>query len=91
MRRDAHVQTAAFDPSRRFALAMLFWALLASGQINMRTVGDWQMLSAKLINQPVGLAARQDTLMSPKIATQNSNRFSQARAETEMELLGTLE
>jgi len=33
---------------------MLFWALLASGQINMRKV---QTLSTKLIDQPIDLAA----------------------------------
>jgi hypothetical protein len=29
--------------------AMLFWALLASGQINMRKVDGWQSLAIKLI------------------------------------------
>jgi putative transposase len=37
--------------------AMLFWALLASGQINMRKVDRWQTLAAKLIDQPIDLAA----------------------------------
>src|ERR1700731_2839103 len=37
--------------------AMLFWALLASGQINMRKVDGWQMLAANLIGQPIDLAA----------------------------------
>jgi hypothetical protein len=32
---------------------MLFWALLASGQINMRKVDGWQTLAAKPIDQPV--------------------------------------
>jgi putative transposase len=31
---------------------MLFWALLASGQINMRKVDGWQTLATKLIDQP---------------------------------------
>jgi hypothetical protein len=35
---------------------MLFWALLASGQINMRKVG-WQTLATKPIDQPIDLAA----------------------------------
>ena len=37
--------------------AMLFWALLASGQINMRKVDGWQTLATKLIDQPIELAA----------------------------------
>ena len=37
--------------------AMLFWALLASGQINMRKVDGWQTLATNLINQPIDLAA----------------------------------
>jgi hypothetical protein len=36
---------------------MLFWALLASGQINMRKVDGWQTLATKLIDHPIGLAA----------------------------------
>jgi hypothetical protein len=43
--------------------AMLFWALLASGQINMRKVDGWQTLSAKLIDQPIDLAAQNDIFM----------------------------
>ena len=34
-----------------------FCALLASGQINMRKVDDWQTLSTKRIDQPIDLAA----------------------------------
>jgi transposase-like protein len=37
--------------------AMLFWALLASGQINMRKVDGWQTLATKPIDQPIDLAA----------------------------------
>ena len=37
--------------------AMLFWALLASGQINMRKVDGWQTLATKPIDQPISLAA----------------------------------
>jgi hypothetical protein len=40
--------------------AMLFWALLASGQINMRKVDDWKTLTAKLIDQQLDLAAYYD-------------------------------
>jgi hypothetical protein len=36
---------------------MLFWALLASGQINMRKVDGWQTLDTKPIAQPIDLAA----------------------------------
>ena len=37
--------------------AMLFWALLASGEINMRQVDGWQSLATKPIDQPIDLAA----------------------------------
>jgi len=37
--------------------AMLFWALLASGQITMRKVDGWQSLTQKLADQPIDLAA----------------------------------
>jgi hypothetical protein len=37
--------------------AMLFWALLASGQINMRKVDGWKTLAEKPIAQPIDLAA----------------------------------
>jgi len=37
--------------------AMLFWALLASGQINMRKADRWQTLAVKPSNQPIDLAA----------------------------------
>jgi transposase-like protein len=37
--------------------AMLFWALLASGQINMRRVDGWQTLATTTIDQPIDLAA----------------------------------
>jgi transposase-like protein len=37
--------------------AMLFWALLASGQISMRKVDGWQSLAAKPFDQPIDLAA----------------------------------
>lgn len=42
---------------RRVTAAMLFWALLASGQINMRKVDGWQTLATKPIDQPIDLAA----------------------------------
>ncbi len=38
--------------------AMLFWALLASGQITMRKVNGWQTLGEKLAAPlPIDLAA----------------------------------
>jgi Transposase, Mutator family len=46
--------------------AMLFWALLASGQINMRKVDGWQTLATKPIDQPIDLAAWSTTINLPK-------------------------
>jgi len=37
--------------------AMLFGALLASGQINMRRVDGWQTLATKPIDPPIDLSA----------------------------------
>jgi putative transposase len=37
--------------------AMLFWALLASGQIRMRKIDGWQSLATPVTDQPVALAA----------------------------------
>jgi len=37
--------------------AMLFWALLASGQITMRKVDGWQSLTEKPSDQIIDLAA----------------------------------
>jgi putative transposase len=50
------IKTQTVLPSAETA-AMLFWALLASGQINMRKVDGWQTLATKLSDQPVDLAA----------------------------------
>lgn len=50
------IKTQTVLPSAETA-AMLFWALLASGQINMRKVDGWQTLDAKPIAQPIDLAA----------------------------------
>lgn len=36
---------------------MLFWALLASGQITMRKVDGWETLAEPLSDQPIDLAA----------------------------------
>ena len=37
--------------------AMLFWALLASGQITMRKVDGWETISQKIADQTIDLAA----------------------------------
>jgi hypothetical protein len=37
--------------------AMLFWALLACGQINMRKVDGWRTLATKPTDHPIDLAA----------------------------------
>jgi putative transposase len=50
------IKTQTVLPSAATA-AMLFWALLASGQISMRKVDGWQTLAEKLIAQPIDLAA----------------------------------
>ena len=50
------IKTQTVLPSAETA-AMLFWALLASGQICMRKVDGWQTLASKPIAQPVDLAA----------------------------------
>ena len=50
------IKTQTVLPSADTA-AMLFWALLASGQITMRKVDGWQTLASKPIDQPIDLAA----------------------------------
>src|ERR1700716_3410036 len=50
------IKTQTVLPSADTA-AMLFWALLASGQINMRKVDGWQTLAAKPFDQQFDLAA----------------------------------
>jgi putative transposase len=50
------IKTQTVLPSADTA-AMLFWALLASGQMNMRKVDGWQTLATKPIDQPIDLAA----------------------------------
>ena len=50
------IKTQTVLPSADTA-AMLFWALLASGQINMRKVDGWQTLATTIIDQPIDLAA----------------------------------
>src|ERR1700726_1108669 len=50
------IKTQTVLPSADTA-AMMFWALLASGQINMRKIDGWQTLATKPIDQPIDLAA----------------------------------
>jgi putative transposase len=50
------IKTQTVLPSAETA-AMLFWALLASGQISMRKVDGWQTLATQPIAQPIDLAA----------------------------------
>src|SRR6184192_2282348 len=50
------IKTQTVLPSAETA-AMLFWALVASGQITMRKVDGWQTLSLGPIDQPIDLAA----------------------------------
>jgi putative transposase len=49
------IKTQTVLPSAGTA-AMLFWALLASGQITMRKINGWQTL-AEPAHQPIDLAA----------------------------------
>src|SRR5450756_1845780 len=50
------IKTQTVLPSADTA-AMLFWALLASGQINMRKVDGWHTLATAPIDQPIDLVA----------------------------------
>ena len=50
------IKTQTVLPSAETA-AMLFWALLAAGQIAMRKVDGWQSLNQKLADKPIDLAA----------------------------------
>ena len=52
----ARIKTQTVLPSAETA-AMVFWALLASGQITMRKVDGWQSLTQKLADNPIDLAA----------------------------------
>ncbi|WP_201456007.1 transposase, partial [Bradyrhizobium macuxiense] len=50
------IKTQSVLPSADTA-AMLFWALLASGQINLRKVDGWRTLDTKPDDQPIDLVA----------------------------------
>ena len=49
------IKTQTVLPSAETA-AMLFWALLTSGQISMRKIASWQTF-AQPVDQPINLAA----------------------------------
>ena len=53
---ERRIKTQTVLPSAD-AAAMLFWALLASGQISMRKVDGWKTIAQKPIAQPINLAA----------------------------------
>ncbi|KWV59697.1 transposase [Bradyrhizobium macuxiense] len=50
------IKTQTVLPSADTA-AMLFWALLASGQINLRKVDGWRTLDTKPADHPIDLVA----------------------------------
>ena len=50
------IKTQTILPSAETA-AMLFWALLAAGQITMRKVNGWQTLGEPLTDRAIDLAA----------------------------------
>ncbi len=50
------IKTQTVLPSAETA-ALLFWALLAAGQITMRKVDGWQTLTHKIADKPIDLAA----------------------------------
>src|SRR6059058_2311824 len=50
------IKTQTMLPSAETA-AMLFWALLASGQITMRKVDGWPTLAQRATDQTIDLAA----------------------------------
>jgi len=54
-KRRIKIQTVLPPPPR--LQRMLFWALLASGQIPVRQVDGWQSLTQKLADKPIDLAA----------------------------------
>jgi len=68
------IKTQTVLPSADTA-AMLFWALLASGQIIMRKVDGWQTLSQKPSDQLVDVAADQITSSYRRLRQNNSNHI----------------
>ena len=66
------IKTQTVLPSAETA-AMLFWALLASGQITMRKVDGWKSIADKPSDQTIDQAESSDNLMQPEDASGNSN------------------
>ena len=71
------IKTQTVLPSAETA-AMLFWALLASGQITMRKVDGWQSLTQKLADQSIDLAAGPRILIQPETANQIPTQIATA-------------
>src|SRR4029077_18081355 len=74
------IKTQTVLPSAETA-AMLFWALLASGQITMRKVDGWKTLSEKLSAssaQLVVVSACTDNFIVPETAPEKSNHIRDA-------------
>ena len=51
------IETQAVLPSAEAAVMMLFWALLAQGQLSMRKIDGWQSLAHPLADSAIDLAA----------------------------------
>ena len=70
------IKTQTVLPSADTA-AMLFWALLASGQINMRKIDGWQTLAIKPIDHPIDPRSLKRYLhVTGDRATPNSNHIT---------------
>jgi hypothetical protein len=54
---------------------MLFWTLLASGQVNLRKVDGWQTLATAPIDQPIDLAPNQIASSSWRFRRANSHHI----------------
>jgi transposase-like protein len=66
------IKTQTVLPSAETA-AMLFWALLAAGQITMRKVDGWQTLTDKLADKPIDSLPNPISSGQPENALSNSN------------------
>ena len=54
--RESRIKTQTVLPEAETA-PMLFWALLAAGQIIMRKIDGWETLAERLSDQAIDLAA----------------------------------
>src|ERR1700716_1220835 len=75
------IKTQTVLPSADTA-AMLFWALLASGQINMRKVDGWQTLAVKPSNHDCPRSLKRYPHVPGECATPNSNHFPDGTERT---------